>query len=120
MINGVGRDAPIEENATGYKSSKTPYRMDLMPGAALLHLANIMRYGAENHGDDNWKKGTAREHVNKALIHIMAWLDGDTQDDHLGHSAWRMMAALEVDIQAKRKAENALRAPTGGMPCSND
>ena len=117
-LDGVGRDTPIVEHANGYKSSATPYRMDLMPGAALLHLANIMRYGAETHGENNRKSGSIEDHLNKALIHLFAFLDGDEQDDHLGHAAWRTMAALETRLQRDRQlakpyccAEHSIPAP---------
>lgn len=81
--------------------------MDLMPGAAILHMAEIMCVGAKSHGENNWKNGAVRDHVNKALIHIMAHLDGDEQDDHLGHAAWRLMAALEIRIQERRAAKGS-------------
>jgi hypothetical protein len=96
IVPGVGPDAPIQENENGYRSSRTPYRMDLMPGKALLHMANIMSEGAASHGENNWKNGTVNEHLNKMLVHVFAHLAGDTSDDHIGHAAWRAMAALEI------------------------
>ena len=69
-----------------------------MPGAALLHMAAIMCEGAKTHGEDNWKNGQVRDHLNKALVHIFAYLAEDRSDDHIGHAAWRMMAALEIKL----------------------
>ena len=41
---------------------------------------------------------TVVDHLNKALIHVMAHQAGDTSDDHLGHAAGRLMMALEIDL----------------------
>lgn len=98
MIEGVGPQEPILADANGYKSSKTPYRMDLIQANAMLHVAKIMAEGAESHGENNWKNGTVENHLNKMLVHALAYLAGDTQDDHLGHMAWRALAALEIDL----------------------
>lgn len=101
MIEGVGPDEPILADEKGYRSSQTPYRMDLMPGAAILHLAAIMAQGAASHGENNWKRGAVEDHLNKCLVHLMAHLAGDTSDDHLGHAAWRAMAALEIHLGSR-------------------
>lgn len=101
-IKGVGPEAPIIADERGYLTSDVPYRMDLMPGAALLHMSAIMCYGAKNHGENNWKKGDVDDHINKLLIHVFAHLAGDRSDDHLGHAAWRAMAALEIHLEDER------------------
>lgn len=101
VVRGVGPEAPIEVDERGYRSSKVPYRMDLMPGRALLHMAEIMCEGAKSHGESNWKNGDVNNHLNKMLVHAFAYLAGDTSDDHLGHAAWRAMAALEISLQNK-------------------
>jgi hypothetical protein len=76
--------------------------MDLMPGAALLHMAEIMGEGAKTHGENNWLNGSVESHLNKMLIHALAYMAGDRTDDHIGHMAWRGMAALEVKLQSER------------------
>jgi hypothetical protein len=83
--------------------------MDLMPGAAILHMAAIMGEGAKTHGEDNWRAGRVNEHLNKMLVHAMAYLAGDRSDDHLGHLAWRAMAALEIELTGGSE-----KAPPGG------
>ena len=98
IVEGVGPDAPMVSDDRGYVSSATPYRMDLMPGKSLLHMAAIMAEGAKTHGENNWKNGSVENHLNKMLVHVFAYLAGDRQDDHLGHAAWRAMAALEIHL----------------------
>lgn len=97
-VPGVGPEAPIVADESGYKSSATPYRMDLVPPRATLHVAQILAEGAEGHGEENWRRGTVRKHLNKALIHLMAFQSGDDQDDHLGHATCRLLMALELEI----------------------
>ena len=100
-IDSVGPHEPIVSDKRGYFTSVVPYRMDLMPAAALLRLSKIMCEGAKSHGENNWKRGSVADHLNKALVHAYAHLAGDTSDDHLGHAAWRFMAALEISLQGE-------------------
>ena len=93
-IPGVGREIPTIENALGGKQSKSYYRFDLMDTQALFALGRVLHEGAEKYGIDNWRKITPEDHINHALIHIYAWLGGDTQDEHLSHAFARIMMAL--------------------------
>ncbi len=107
-IDGVGADAPTATNAHGGNQSHLPYRCDLLQPHALLHLAKIMEYGARKYGANNWHKITCNEHLNHALTHLFAHLAGDTQDDHLGHAAWRIMSALDQVLSGREKALQAV------------
>lgn len=100
-IEGVGADAPIAVNAAGGKQSATPYRADLLQPFALLHLAKINKYGSDRYGDFNWHKIPISDHLNHALVHLLAHLAGDTQDDHLGHAAWRVVSALDQKLSGR-------------------
>ena len=95
-VQGVGADAPVETNmATGAKQSMVPYRCDLLPPLAAMHVAGIFHEGSEKYGDWNWLSIPLRQQLNHALIHINCFLAGDTSDDHLGHATCRMEMALE-------------------------
>ncbi len=96
QIAGVGPDAPTVTAANGTKQSHTPYRCDLLPAKASLHIAEILAYGAKKYGDNNWRGLKADDHINHALTHLFAHQAGDTQDDHIGHAACRMLMALET------------------------
>lgn len=96
VVAGVGPEAPTVTNEKGAKQSGSPYRCDLLPAQASLHVAGILKYGADKYGDNNWRGIPIADHLNHALTHIFAWLAGDSQDDHLGHAACRLMMALEV------------------------
>ena len=53
-----------------------------------------MQYGASRYERDNWRKIPAEEHFNHMMIHALAYLSGDTQDDHLGHCFYKMYDVL--------------------------
>ena len=101
-IRGVGRDAPVQiDTVTGARQSKSPYRCDLRPPLAALHVGVILHEGSSKYGDWNWLPIPLVEHLNHALIHINCFLAGDTSDDHLGHATCRMEMALERQLMDK-------------------
>ena len=95
-IDGVGKDAPVVVNAIGGKQSDSPYRADLLPPSALLTIAKILKSGADKYGAENWRKIAVADHVNHALVHLLAWLAGDQQDNHLANAACRVLFALDI------------------------
>ena len=107
MVEGVAPGGEVAVDlVTGAKQSKVRHRCDLMPPLATLHVAEIMHAGSGKYGDWNWWKIPMNELLNHALIHMFAFLAGDTQDDHLGHAACRMMMALE-----RRLADDLMGEP---------
>lgn len=110
-VAGVGPDAPVTVNAHGGRQSALPYRCDLIQALAVLHVSAISARGAEKYGDNNWHKIPVAEHLNHALAHLLAHLAGDSQDDHLGHAAWRVLSALEQKLSGR---DEALRRVSGG------
>ena len=100
-IPGVGPDAPVIANEKGAKQSASPYRCDLLDGKAILKLSEVLAYGARKYGDNNWRGITLEDHLNHALVHIFAYLAGDTQDEHLSHGLCRMMMAVAVEEATK-------------------
>lgn len=95
-IQGVGPDAPMIVNEHGGKQSDSPYRTDLLPPRSLLAVAKILKHGATKYGEENWRLTTRKENLNHALTHVLAYLAGDTQDEHLEHAACRLLFALET------------------------
>ena len=97
VIPGVGPDAPPTVNERGGKQSYSPYRFDLLDAKAMLRLAAIAGKGAEKYGVDNWRKLSIEDNINRAIIHLYAYLAGDRQDDHLAHAFCRVMFATAQD-----------------------
>lgn len=59
----------------------------------VINVAKILQYGADRYEPNNWRLIPEEEHINHALIHIIAHLTGDTQDDHINHALCRLMMA---------------------------
>ena len=76
-------------------SDAEDFRYDLVSPIGLAAVARACKEGAEKYGDFNWEKGMdAQDLLNHALRHIYVWLGGDRREDHLGHAAWGVMAAI--------------------------
>ena len=59
----------------------------------MIKIAKVLQFGADKYKPNNWRLIPQEEHINHALIHLMAALAGDTQDDHLDHALCRLMMA---------------------------
>lgn len=74
---------------------------------SIIKVAEVLQYGATkaNNGKgypvNNWRLISREEHLNHALIHIVAMIAGDTQDNHRGHALCRLMMA-----KATKESEN--------------
>lgn len=64
----------------------------------IISIAKVLQYGALRYKANNWRLIPQEEHINHALIHIIAHLSGDTQDDHLDHALCRLMMAYATDV----------------------
>ena len=67
----------------------------------VMRIAKVLQYGADRYKPNNWRLIPEEEHINRALVHIMAHLAGDTQDDHIDHALCRLMMS-----KATKKSEN--------------
>lgn len=112
-VEGVGPNEPMVVNASGGVQSKTYYRFDLMDPAAMLALGKLLKTGAEDHGVNNWHYIPTEDHLNKAMIHIVSWLAGNREDDHLVHAFCRLMFAVGIELMGgpkRRKKKHGLPA----------
>jgi hypothetical protein len=64
----------------------------------LIRMGKILDSGAVKYGENNWKNIPTQDHLNHALVHIYGFLDGNTDDDHLGHALTRVMFALSMEL----------------------
>lgn len=62
----------------------------------LITIAKVLQYGADRYEPNNWRLIPQEEHINHALIHLVAAVAGDTQDDHIDHALCRLMMALST------------------------
>lgn len=91
-----GKDSEIVPCEKGSKGLQSPtyYRLDLIPPEAIFALGETMQAGAEKYDEDNWKMIPSKIHINKALIHLYAYLADDKSDDHLAHALTRIAMAI--------------------------
>ena len=64
---------------------------------ALIEIGKILQIGAEKYTPNNWRLIPQEDHLNHALIHYIAYLAGDTQDNHLQHCMCRLMMAYATE-----------------------
>lgn len=64
----------------------------------LIRIAKVLQVGADKYEPNNWRLIPQEEHINHALIHIMAYLMKDTQDNHLDHALCRLMMAYATEV----------------------
>lgn len=90
----------------------------LIPGSALLHIADAFADGAEKYGPANWRDDpvSGSVYVNAAYRHIISWYDGreenasDSGVHHLAHAA----ACLAIIIDAQTQGTLVDDRPTAG------
>jgi hypothetical protein len=102
-LKGLSPDEPIVTNANGGQQSKCDYGFSCFPPKTMFKLAEIFGYGAKKYSKDNWRLIPPDEHLDHMLTHLYAYLDGDKQDDHLGHFICRAIMFIEMCIQEELK-----------------
>jgi len=70
-------------------------RCDLLPAVAILRLARHFENGCKKYGDRNWEKGIPiHSFIDSAIRHLMKYLDGQVDEDHLCAAAWNCICAM--------------------------
>ena len=99
-------------------------RLDLLPACAILRVARHFEAGAKKYDDRNWEKGIpVHSFIDSALRHLMKYLDGQDDEDHLCAAAWNCLCLCAMwteekhpelqDIPARRKQDNEYENPEG-------
>lgn len=99
-VQGLGKNDKLTEDGT---ATAVSYRFDLIPPESLLAVAQVMHEGAEKgYEKDGWRRLTTEDHLNHAMGHIMAHLDGEEEEDHVAHAAARLLMAWATLYARKR------------------
>lgn len=95
MIRDVQGSKVRFESGAVRSSDAERTRYDLISPIGLRAVAEACAEGAEKYGDFNWEKGMpVNDLLNHAIRHIYMFLGGDRSEDHLGHAAWGLLAAV--------------------------
>ena len=86
-----------EENENGGKKhDMDKRRMDLVDYHLLDDLADVLTFGANKYGDNNWKKVETERYKAALVRHISSYMQGKEVDEesglhHLSHAACNIM-----------------------------
>lgn len=74
-------------------------RMDLLPLSGLIELSKHCENGAIKYGEHNVDKGIPLHSLcDSAMRHLVKFMRGDKDEDHLVAAAWNMMWALDQRV----------------------
>jgi hypothetical protein len=86
---------------------------------ALAAVAEVSRIGNAQHNPGeplHWARGKSMDQFNTAVRHLIDHKGGCRYDAdggrHLAKCAWRILAALQLDIEAEQEREKLVRANT--------
>lgn len=95
-------------------------RMDLLPLTAVIELSKHCENGAIKYGEHNVDKGIPQHSLcDSAMRHLIKYMRGDHDENHIRAAAWNIMWALEQSVtrpelndllwaQEERKTEGAV------------
>jgi hypothetical protein len=73
-------------------------RCDLLPACAILRLSKQYENGLKKYGERNWEKGIPiNSFIDSGLRHLLKYLDGWTDEDHLAAAAWNILNAMWME-----------------------
>lgn len=91
-------------------------RCDLLPACALIRLSKLYEAGAKKYDDRNWEKGIPISvMIDSGMRHLLKYLDGQTDEDHLTAAAWNILGAMWMeekrpelqDIPSRKENKNS-------------
>lgn len=90
-------------------------RMDLLPACALIRLSKHFEAGAKKYEERNWEKGIPiHSFIDSGLRHIMCYMDGQTDEDHLCAATWNLMCAMWTEEKRPDLQDIPSRVNRGG------
>ncbi len=96
----------LESPVPGVKHDAGKPRLSKLPWDALRAVADVMAFGGQKYGWDNWRGVEAERYVDAALRHLAKHAEGELLDEesgllHLAHGATSALFALAIITVAK-------------------
>lgn len=104
VVFGFKDSGKREEFATGAvrDSMHEKGRYDLISPIMERRLAIVLQKGAEKYGPRNWEKGIPLSKIFDPLRrHLAQWLNGEEDEDHLGHAICNLMFLIHTEEKCK-------------------
>lgn len=80
-------------------SKKGVGRCDLLPLTAIIELSKHCQDGAEHYGEHNVDKGIPQHSLcDSGMRHLIKYMRGDKDENHLRAACWNLMWALEQSV----------------------
>lgn len=118
-----GQQQAVEGAGPGVKWDGGKVRMDLLPHAALLQMAEVLTVGLKKYPAENWRSvaGWRWRYYAAALRHLFAWwcgqrLDPDTGLPHLAHALCCVAFLAELDVEPCAPEPFAGSSPPRSQP----
>jgi hypothetical protein len=88
-------------------------RCDLLPACSLLRLAKHYETGANKYGARNWEKGQPISVLmDSGIRHLLNYLDGKMDEDHLAAAAWNILGAMWMEEKKPEMQDIEVRKNT--------
>lgn len=95
MIDDSGKRISYGEGKAIREPSEGKGRFDLITPFGLTRIAKWYELGAKKYTDRNWEKGMPfSRYVDSAFRHLIKFLMGMTDEDHLAACAWNILAIM--------------------------
>lgn len=96
------------QKPAGMKNDQEKNRLDLIEPEFIESVGQVLTFGAQKYGPNNWQKVEDAEnrYYAAAMRHLMAWRKGEKIDsesglNHLDHVACNIMFLQHFDREAK-------------------
>lgn len=113
IVNNGGEQTEFDTGARR-DTQKGKTRYDLIHPLLLERLADHLAKGAAYYGEGNWEKGIPISNCYASMFrHMMAWRNGEREEDHLAAIVFNVMAIMfvEREVRAGRLPSDLLDMP---------
>lgn len=95
VLPDSGTRTTFGENSALREPSTGKGRPALMTPFALERIAKHYENGAVKYSEHNWAKGMPfSRYTDSGFRHLLAWMKGDSTEDHLAAICWNFMAIM--------------------------